>query len=71
MKKLKSIQMNKKVINYVFCFISYLALGIAYPSTSFETLSSRIHARFSVSAYESLLAMIIIVLLGFIQYKLS
>lgn len=71
MKKLKSIQMNKKVINYAFCFISYLALGIAYPSTSFETLSSRIHARFSVSAYESLLAMIIIVLLVLFQNKIK
>ncbi|GMA70561.1 hypothetical protein GCM10025879_18070 [Leuconostoc litchii] len=55
--------MNKKSIDYILYFLSYIAIAISYPTAIEPTLAGRIYARFSISAYESLFGVCIIILI--------
>lgn len=69
-KKIKIMQIIKKFVNYTFILLSYLAIGITYPALFTEgDLVSRINARFSVTANESLLAFFVVILLLVFHFK--
>lgn len=64
------MQIIKKLGNYTFILLSYVAIGVTYPATFTEgDLISRISARFEATANESLLALLVVVLLLVFQFK--
>ena len=53
------MQIIKKLGNYTFILLSYVAIGVTYPATFTEgDLISRISARFEATANESLLTLL-------------